>query len=377
MPLRPTVTACLLAGITLLLYGVRLQTPLTGTEAAIIQQARSSGSPLFFHLSDEHWLMPVPVYATAAAAAVGATDTPVRVAGVVVAALAVALMFLYGRAIFRGDAAALVAAVLLMFTPAHLALARGGDGAIYQLPAALVSLWCVSNYLAGGRRLLLIGAALAMGSGVYTHPTAPLTMTALAIGVAAYLLYRGRTRGDIGAMAMTFVACFIPAAIWFAAYPDSYADTFGRWVILKAHIRYPLDGVRAFVNWNTLGTRVSSYWGFFDPAWLFFDDGSTTSPMLLFCLPALAWGIVKGPARWPDSHALVIIGALVAPLAGSSFGQPHAIGNVAVLLPFAALLAASGVAAAARGSFPERAGTTFVAVGVLAEFSRHYFAAIG
>ena len=54
MRLRPIATACVLAGITLLLYAFRLSAPpLTPTESVFNTQAQSirgGHTPLFFHV---------------------------------------------------------------------------------------------------------------------------------------------------------------------------------------------------------------------------------------------------------------------------------------------------------------------------------------
>jgi hypothetical protein len=375
--MRPLATACILAGITLLLYGFRLNAPLSPAEAAVVQQAQTPGTPLFFHEQDERWLMPLPVYATAMTRSVVDNDYAVRVASTAMAALDVALIFVCARVAFGGDAPGLVAAILLMFMPAHLALGRSGTGSIYQLPFVLFGLWNVIDYLTHARRWRLVIAGLGLGIGMYSHPTAPLTMTFLVAVFAAVLAYRRRALGDIAALGAAFLACFVPAAIWFALNPESYPDTFGRWVVLKAHVRYPLDLVSALVNWNTLGTRVSLYWGFFDPAWLFFDDTHRASPLLLLFLPPLIWGIARSRALWPDVYPLVCLGAIIAPLAGSTFGEPHSLPNAAALLPFAALLAAAGVTSAlAHRDRWRRAMVIAFAIGLVTEFSLHYLQVI-
>jgi 4-amino-4-deoxy-L-arabinose transferase-like glycosyltransferase len=374
MPLKPIATACVLAGITLLLYGFRLPPAPTPVEAAIVEAALAPGAQLFFQAGDDRWLMPAPVYGAAAARAIGGAAAPVRIASVTVAALSVALMFLCARQLFRADSAGLVAAILLLFTPAHLGLAAHGTGALYQLPLVLLALYYMASYLEQPRRGRLVGAGLAFAAALYTHPTAPLTMTFLVAAFAGYLAYRRRPPGDIAALTAAFLAGWLPAAIWFAANPGSYDDTFGRWVILKAHLRYPLDAVRAFVNWNTLGTRVSTYWGFFDPSWLFFDGPRAAAPLLAFFAAPLWWGLARSRTLWPDVYPLVCLGAVLAPLAGSAFGEAHAIDNAAMLLPFLILLASGGAAAAtARRDLAARVTVGAVTIGVIVEYARFYF----
>ena len=238
-------------------------------------------------------------------------------------------------------------------------------------------MWNVTAYLKDARTLRLLGAGLMLGAGAFTHPTAPLTMAFLAVLFIFILAIHRRSWAVALPIAGAFALCLIPAAIWFVLHPDTYQDTFGRWAIHQAHIRYPLDGIRGFMNWNTLGTRASLYWGFFDPAWLFFDDAASVAPLLLFMVPPLAWGVAKGRAAVSGStFGLIAGGVVVAPLAGSSFGVAHSIENAATFLPFVALLCATGIAAVARK--PElrmRIMATIVAVGVIVECSLAYFRA--
>ena len=74
----------------------------------------------------------------------------------------------------------------------------------------------------------------------------------------------------------TFVATLVPLVVWFYLHPQTYLDTYGRWAIFAAHLRNPVDGFRAFVNTNTLGTRASAYWSLIDPSYLFFSSARST-----------------------------------------------------------------------------------------------------
>ncbi len=60
--------------------------------------------------------------------------------------------------------------------------------------------------------------------------------------------------------------------------------------------------------------------------------------------PLIVAGIVRCARLAPNAPAVVILaGLLVAPLAGSSFGEQQYIALALGLLPFAALLAAYGI----------------------------------
>jgi len=240
----------------------------------------------------------------------------------------------------------------LMVTPAHFVHARSGTDAIYLLPFVLVWLINLVAYLRDGREWRAAVAASALGLGVYTQPAGPVTMAfLLAVMLTAIFISR---RGSLRAFAIPVAAFSLPlalAAVWFAANPQAYPDTFGRWAIHAAHLRYPLDGVRAFLNWTTLGNRVSLYWGFFDPSWLFLDGPDlppTTlrggAPFLLVTLAMLVVGVRCSLNHRSSAVATVLVGGLaISPLVASTFGQPHAIESAMAAVPFVVILAAGGL----------------------------------
>jgi 4-amino-4-deoxy-L-arabinose transferase-like glycosyltransferase len=339
-PLRPALTACLLAGVTLLSYGYQLSSaPLDADERLVLEQAQRGGGPLFFDAGDGRWLMPLPVYATAIVRPLAPPEIPGRVVAVIAAAVNVLLLFYCARLVFMNDFAALFAAALLMITPAHVAFGRHGAGALLSVPFVLLATLAMLKHLQSDRAFAVAASGAALGAGIYTGQSGPLTMTFLCLLFLATLIVWRRKWTSALLLSGCFAAMLAPAAVWFALHPDTYRDTFGRWAIHLAHVRNPLDGVAAFLNWNTLGNRASLYWGFLDPAWLFFGE-----PLRLMALVFLILGLA-GWRRVISAQTMVVIagGALVSPLAGSSFGQPHYLSDALPFLPFIALLSTAGV----------------------------------
>ena len=339
--MRPVITACLLFGVTLLLYGYRLtDAPVSPQERQVLVAAASGSGPLFFQVSGEDWLQPGAVYLTAAARHIGGGDASARLATVIVAAINIALVFLCARRVFASRLAGALAPLLLLATPAHIMFGRSGTDALFTIPFVLLWLLALLCHWESGTTGSIIAAGAALGAGVYMNRAAPLTMGFLLMLSVATLIGNGRSWRSVWMIVSAFGAWLLPAAAWFALHQETYPDTFGRWAVFLAHIRNPIDGVRAFVNWNTLGSRASLYWGFLDPAWLFFEN-----MLLLVMLPLL----VAGAAMWRrvltrPSMTLIAGGALVAPLAGSSFGAPHYAQDALAFLPCAILLMSAGIA---------------------------------
>ena len=346
MRLRPIATACVLAGFTLLLYAFRLSAPpLTLEESVINSQAESirvGNTPLFFHIGDEHWLQPVAVYANAAMRAIGGDDVSGRIASAVAGALGVALVFLIAQAINGRAWVSVVAALMLMLTPAYWSFAQRGTDAIVPVP--LILLWLLNLlwfFRADSLRTLAAAAAL-LGLSAYSQPAAPLTAAFLWMLTVAVARRRDRIRMFVATS--VFGAAWLPAAVWFFRHPETYPDTFGRWFIFAAHLRTPLDGLRAFINPNTLGNRASLYWGFWDPSWLFFNTRDSTAPLLMIAAPFIGIGAFHCMRHISRAPAALLIGvALITPLAGATFGVPHYLAAAATVMPILALLSACGL----------------------------------
>lgn len=346
MRLKPIITACVLAGLSvpILLFSLGRADagPATAGAVAIRDQARAvlQGKPsLFFHVAGETWLQPVGVYANALMQAAGA-GAPGQFASVAAASVNVGLVFLITHAIVGSTIPAIVAAIVLLFTPGQsIAVAEGAD-AIYPATCILLWLFGVLRFSRHDSIRALSGAALALGVCVYAHPSGPLTAIFLWLLTLAVMWRRNRLRLLVATV--VFCAAWLPAAAWFALNPATYNDTFGRWLILAAHVRFPLDAVRAFFNANTLGNRTSFYWGFWDPSWLFFGAEGSRAPLLLYQALFLGAALLRIGHIARDARALVVGAALIVPLSGASFGSPHYVTYAVGVFPLLAVLAGLG-----------------------------------
>ena len=346
MRLQPIATACLLSALTLLLYGFRLTAaPVAPEESAFNQAAqtvRAGTTPLFFHLRDEHWLQPLAVYANGVMRAAGGDDVAGRIASAALGAVDVGLVFLIAQLVTGRTWIGIVAALVLMTTPAHWSLAQRGTDAIFPVPFILLWLWNGLLFLKRDSVQSLAISAAALGVSVYSHPAAPLT--AAFLWALTLVVARRRNRVRLFTATLAFGAAWLPAAWWFFRHPATYADTFGRWFIFAAHARDPIAGLQAQINSNTLGVRASLYWGFWDPSWLFFATKDTAAPLLLISLPLIVLGII-GCLRQADRSvgAIVLGAALIVPLAGATLGLPHYLSDAAAVLPILALVSGVGV----------------------------------
>jgi hypothetical protein len=345
--LRPVATACLLALATSIFYGLALgRQPIGRDEARVVSQAQQpiEGVPPVVINAGDRWLQPLNVYATRLAHVVRPGFFAGRWASVIVAAMNAGLIFMVAWRVFGGHIAALAAALVLIFMPAHMTYGRQGLEPIYIVPFVLIWLYALAAFIERDRPEQIAGASAALGAGVYSTTAAPLTMAFLWLTMIVVLLAVGRRKLSTVAIAFaSFVVMLAPLAVWFYVHPDTYIDTFGSWAVHPAHVRNPLDGFAAAINLNTLGTRASAYWSLIDPSYLFFSTAEGRAPLHWLMAPLVAVGIYRCAKR-PKAMALVTLaGAVVAPLAGASFGRRQYIDNALALLPFVALLAGYGV----------------------------------
>ena len=346
MRLRPVATACGLAGIALLLFAFRLSAPpLSQAESDFNTQAQSianGNTPLFFLVREAQWLQPAAPYANAAFRAVGGDDVSGRLASAVAAAVSVALLFLIAHQVTASWWANVLASVILILTPAFWSFAQRGTDAMAPVPLLLLWLLNVLRFLKGDALRALVLAAATLGISTYSHPAGPLT--AVFLWLLTLVVARRRNPTRLMAATAVFGAAWLPAAAWFLRHPDTYPDTFGRWFLFAAHVRTPTDGLRAFFNTGTLGNRASMYWGFWDPASLFISTPESPAPLLLIAAPLIALGLFRARCHIPRDAAVLLVGtALVAPLAGATFGLPHYLSDATIVMPILALFAAIGV----------------------------------
>ena len=402
MTRRPAITAGVLLIVALVLYGSDLSpspSPLRAEEVALARQAYSIAQtghdldgrtlPLYVHGEGDVWFPPLPAYAAVIAAAlVPASAAAVRWPSVVAGVLTILLVYRFGLKLFGDGTRSAVAAAIALLSPALYMWSRLAFDGIFAVPFVLTSMLYVLLFLDKPQPSYVWLAGLALGIGFYASTTAPILMPIYLVVAVVTIWMGGHTRPAVYVwLAIGFLLPLLCLVPWFAMHPESYPDTLGRWAIHAAHVRNPLDGLRAIINWGSLTNRTSVYWEFLNPAYLFFpaDQNSVTTmrssgPFLFPLLLLVPIGIARIVRTRSSSVAtLLLVGLLVAPLAGSTFGENHAFGRVLVLIPFVALVATFGVERLwmlGRAAGRIAAGLLLVSIAVqFAIFHREYVAA--
>ena len=265
-----------------------------------------------------------------------------RLASAIAGALSVALVFLIAHEITGRAWVGILAALILMLTPAFWSFAQRGTDAILPVPLVLLWLLNVLRFLKGDSLATLALAAAHARAERIRHPAGPLT--AVFLWLLTLVVARRRNPARLVMATAVFGAAWLPAAVWFFRHADTYPDTFGRWFVFAAHVRNPLDGLRAFFNTGTLGTRASMYWGFWDPSWLFFSTPRVGCAAADDRGAADCAGVVPRHAPHPArcDNAARSGRRCSRRCAGATFGVPHYLSDAMAVMPILALFSALG-----------------------------------
>lgn len=324
--------------------------------------------PLYFQMrpiGENVWFHPAIVYATAPFLLVlPFTEWVIRVPSVIVAGINVVLIYFIARRVFASDRLALAAAALLALTPAHFINSRIAMDYVYPLPFVLAWTLCLLIYLDTRRtRTLVIGTSL-LGIGVYSYIASVVMMPMyLAVTWAAIYARDDKPIRPIVQATIGFAWPLVMLPIWLYFHPAVLQETLGRYGMPQTEVLYNFRGkplatileeMRASVRFSGLTGRVSLYWYFFDPSFLFLSGGyanvvNSTRHVGVFLVPLLLliplglWRLTRDWRR--PEHLLVLFGFFSAPLAASLVvPEPYAVDREMAVVPFGVLIAVTGFA---------------------------------
>lgn len=378
-PSRHRLLPLALAAVTLILYAWRLDySPIHlhydeiffGLQGHAIQSTGRDLNgrvlPVYFQLeSTFNWYQPIAVYWTALVLFVAPlSDVSIRFATVLVAVANVVLMFHAARIVLRGGGWAMVAAALLMLTPAHFIHGRIAMDYVYPLPFILGWLICVLRYLETASPRTLAAGTLCLGFGFFSYIAGTaLTPMFLAFTVAI-ILWQGRPWRHVGVAAGAFALPIALGAAFVLSYPDSIPDLMQKYGLAGGEVAAglnPLQRLREAINTRTVSDALNHYWRFYSPGYLFVTGGAnltnSTREAGVFAwpmaLPLLA-GFVSLIRRRDRIAVILAFGFFVAPVPAAMMPEDYTIDRHLALLPFAVLIATIGaqriwIAHAGRG----------------------------
>ena len=312
--------------------------------------------PLFIKITDllvpnnssRIWYQPFLFYLLAADFLVfPVSEWSARLPTTLIAVIDVWLVYLIGRRLFSDARFALVAAAMLALTPAHFIMSRQALDYICPLPFVLGWTLAVLHYLETRRPASLIAGALLLGLGAYSYISSWVVMPFLA---AIMLLLTRPPVPLAAAAAATFAAPMMLVVLWLWRQPQMLTDTL---------VRYRLGGgdpgsgnlVQAAANFN-LVERLTVYWDYFNPSFLFFAGGSNPTMatgragvFLLSIAVFVAAGLYALGRRRSRADILLLLVFIAAPLPivlTMPDAPTYSIARAFTLVPFGILIAAAG-----------------------------------
>jgi len=292
------------------------------------------------------WRQPMAVYPVAILAGLGVSaELAHRSWGALAGVLTMLLTFtLVKRAVREGELwIAASAVMLLLIAPGFVMQAQVSGAQLLLAPLLLVWLSVVLTPSPSASAATAFCGGLALGACIYTQPAGVLTVPIFfALGAVVLAPSKAR-RVEILFGAAGVVVAVAPMIFRFAITPDDYPDSFGRWAIHAAHLRNPWDGLVAATRWHVMARRVSEYWHYLNPTFVFGRELLGLIAVLL--VPLGMWQLSRTA---PVAARVILIGGVfAAPLAAVLLDTPRDALSTPMLLPLGAALGAFGVAAAA------------------------------
>ena len=351
--------------------------------------------PLYFEmraLGEHVWFHPVLVYLTALFLKVlPLTETVVRLPSTLVGVIDVLLMYFIARRLFQGERWAFFVAALLALTPAHAIHSRLAMDFLYPVPFVMAWLLCLLIYLERRQLWWLFAATAFLGLGFFSYIASVITMPLyVAVTLLGLWTTSARSVRPYAVAVAGFTCPLLLLAPWLLYHWSFVTDTLGRYqigaavsagapVVPRGSLAGVVRGLLIGVRPSRLVERISLYWRFFDPAYLFVSGGYTrltnsTRHVGVFLLPFLLLvplGLIHMlTVRRTTTSLVVFLGFALAPVAAClTVLEPYASDRELVLLPFGVLIAAFGVERLlALPSRSARAGT----IGLLVLIPLHF-----
>lgn len=352
--------------------------------ASTAHDLRGERLPLYSQTAEHSWYQPFVIYLTALALTVlPLSECAIRLPTVGIAILNIALMYLVARRLFASDFFAAIAAGALAMTPAHFIHGRYGMDYIYPLPFILAWLLCLVLYNERGRTWLLILGASLLGLGFYSY-IASIVMMPLYLLLTCLLLFeRTAPRRLYVIAAAGFLPWLLPFVVWLARHPAAYRATVEKYGVYDPSQLNAVQGLRSILGLPSISQRLSQYWNFFNPSFLFFGSGTkvmfSTNLVGVFLLPLAVFLIVgiyqAVKHRRTPLNLILLAGFATAPLAALVVAEENAIFRALALLPFGVLLATTGVQYVWSASSPKPFSPASRSLGIVALASGAAYAA--
>src|SRR4029077_8966599 len=139
-----------------------------------------------------------------------------------------------------------------------------------------------------------------------------------------------------------FLLPLLPFAVWLRGHGDVLGTILARYHFADSHHEW-LQSIRDLLHYYVIQERVSLYWRYFDPVYLFMAGspdpvlGTRKAGVFLVAIAVLLVAGIYDIIRRSDRSALVLAGVATAPLAPVLINTGNAIQRQLVLIPFVVL----------------------------------------
>jgi 4-amino-4-deoxy-L-arabinose transferase-like glycosyltransferase len=305
--------------------------------------------PLYFempHVGENVWYQPTIEYVTALFLQVlPMSKGSLRLPTAMVATIDVILMFLVARRLFGSARWGWVAAILLAATPTHVVLGRVAFDFIYPLPYILGWLLAMLVYLERREPWRLFLATTILGAGFYSYVSS-MGMMPIYLAMTLFLLFANQLL-TVRSAAIAIAGFAWPLLLlvpWLFREPTFVGDVLQRYSVNETPTRF---------RFSAVVERVSLYWTFFNPAFLFLMGGfthltATTRLVGVFLLPFIVLiplGLMQLVTVVRGGISVVLFaGFMLAPLAAVlTVQEPYASSRQLSILVFGVIIATYGL----------------------------------
>jgi hypothetical protein len=261
------------------------------------------------------------------------------------------LMLALGRSHFGSWWFAILAVAVFATTPLLLRAVNGSTAALLQMPFVMAWLMSIEQWRKSANRLWVVVSGAVLALGLYSHPAGLVMMPIYLALTIVGLISVDTSYRRIADLILAFAVVAAPWVLLLWQHPSYIEEQVTTHRLYDAQRFTLLQGMREMSSWVGLTARSEVYWDYFNPAFLFFSRtglaASVPSPQvfltpLCVLMPIGLYHVATQSSllvRW-----MLIGGLLSAPIPGALTAQPPIATRFTTAIPFAALLAAYGIA---------------------------------
>jgi 4-amino-4-deoxy-L-arabinose transferase-like glycosyltransferase len=336
--------------------------------------------PLFFRIDLTTWYQPMLVYLMAPTVRLfGVSEWSIRAPIAFIGVVNVLLMYAIGQRLFADTRYAVLGALMLAMTPAHLILTRMALDYLCPLPFVLGWLWCLLTAIETDNVRLAFAGGLLLAVGFFSYIAAWFMMPVYFVITAAALIFARSRWRLIAAACLGFLAPLVPFMLWLRLHEDVFRTIVARYSLAGAEHSSVFQSLRYLLHYFVLQERISLYWRYFDPVYLFLTGspdlalGTRKAGIFLVAVGVLLVYGIYDILRRTDRGVLLLAGFASAPVAPVLINSGNAIQRQVVLLPFGVLIAVYGIRRLLQsGSRPARTCAWLLLLALPMQFA--YFA---